>query len=109
MRSPPGLVATPRLSSAAGASGESRGRGRRACPALLATAGASAGSRAVAAPRERERERERGEWAAAFRPPRHRETRRSSGSPHGRRRQCGAGEGGWVLAVLVASGDAVGG
>jgi len=36
---------------------ESRGRGRRACPALLATAGASAGSRAVAAPRTRERER----------------------------------------------------
>jgi len=49
---------------------ESRGRGRRACPALLATAGASAGSRAVAAPRTRERGGGDGDEPGRMPPPR---------------------------------------
>ena len=82
------------------------GAGRRELRGGKGRRGRSSGGTAAAATqprrRERERERERGEWAAAFCPPSRRETRPSSGSPHGWRRRYGRGPGGVGLGGVTA-------
>ena len=68
------------------------GAGRRELRGGKGRRGRSSGGTAAAATQP---ERERGEWAAAFCPPSRRETRPSSGSPHGWRRRYERGPGGW--------------